>query len=52
MSQHTETENIRRELSDNDQLAGLEVWSVDGEETPVRLPAIGKLTPYSEGSNA
>jgi hypothetical protein len=28
------------------RLAGLEVWSIDGEATPTKLPAISSLEPF------
>ncbi len=34
--------------AENRQLAGLEVWSVDGEETPMELPPISELYPMAE----
>jgi len=30
----------------NDQLGGLEVWSVDGQATPAKLPPIDRLKSY------
>lgn len=34
-----------------DRLAGLEVWSVDGRETPAELPVVDSLFPASEFEN-
>ena len=39
-------------FAQEEQLAGLEVWSVDGEETPTELPTTEQLIPCEEGRNA
>ncbi|MBK8478647.1 MAG: hypothetical protein IPL39_20905 [Opitutaceae bacterium] len=38
-------------MARGDRLAGLEVWSVDGRETPTELPATGRLFPAAELEN-
>ena len=39
-------------FAEQEQLAGLEVWSVDGEETPTSLPEPRQLVSWQEGRNA
>ena len=34
-------------FSQSGKLSGLEVWSIDGGETPDRLPAVDQLFPFS-----
>ena len=35
----------------NKQLAGLEVWSIDGQMTPDKLPEIANLEPFKPNEN-
>ena len=37
-------------LARNEKLAGIEVWSVDGQVTPNELPQIENLRDYSQGA--